>query len=54
MSVSLTARDVLKQPGLTSICGTSGVMKVLVTRSITWQQLLQRAHVFSSSSGGGR
>jgi hypothetical protein len=31
MSVILAARDVLKQPCLASICGTSDVMKVSVT-----------------------
>ena len=46
MSSPLTAHDVRKQPGLTSICGTSDVMKVLVTRSITWQQLHAAACVF--------
>ena len=39
-------RDVLEQSSLTSICGTSDVMKVLVTRSITWQQLHAAACVF--------
>jgi hypothetical protein len=41
----LTAYDVLKQHGLTSICGTSGVMKVSALRagSLSSMQRIARA-----------
>ena len=39
MSSPLTAHDVRKQPGLTSICGTSGVLKVsVIARSLSSTQ----------------
>jgi hypothetical protein len=49
MSSPLTAHDVRKQHGLTSICGTSDVVKVsVIARSLSSTQ-----RAFSSRNCGG-